>query len=96
MNMTFPTSALEITEGCFKWCEEQHFTHQRNLEIYELSFIAIALVSLGINHLIYNHSDFLKEISGMNEYQISKVYDGTHFLAFMMLVAYIIYMVLLR
>ena len=61
-----------------------------------MAFIVIALVSLVVHHAIYNHSEALKEISGMNDYQLEKIYDATYFLTFIILIIYIIYMVWLR
>ena len=86
----------KITKECFDWCKEQNFIHQSNLEIQDMAFIVIALVSLVIHNLIYNHSEALKEISGMKDYQLEKVYDATYFLTFIMLKTYIIYMVFLK
>ncbi len=61
-----------------------------------MAFIVIALVSLVVHHAIYNHTEALKELSGMNDYQIEKIYDATYFLTFIMLIAYIIYMVFFK
>lgn len=86
----------EITETCFNWCKEQNFIHQSNVQINDLAFIVIALISLTINNLIYNHPETLKQLSGMNDYQLEKAFDATYFLTFIMLITYIIYMVFFK
>ncbi len=87
---------LPITETCFDWCKEQNFIHQSNLEIQEMTFLVIALISMVIHNLIENHAEELMHLSGMNKYQLEKIYDATYFLPFVMLILYIIYMVFLK
>ena len=93
-NITFLKT--EITEGCFKWCKEQNFIHQNNVQINDLALIVIALISLTINNLIYNHSESLQQLSGMSDYQLEAVYDATYFLSFLMMIIYIIYIIFLK
>ena len=92
INITLPAFLeTEITTGCFNWCKEQNFIHQSNVQINDLAFIVIALISLTINNIIYNHPETLKQLTKMDDYELEKVYDLTYFLTFIMLIGYVIY-----
>ena len=39
------TKPVDITGTCWDWCSEQHLINQANLEIKDLSFVVVALVS---------------------------------------------------
>ena len=78
MNITILTR--EVTDECWQWCSEQHFIHQSNIEIYDLTFIVLAVIALIIH--------------GATEDE--KAYEASHFFALLMLIFYIIYMLFLK
>ncbi|KKL45556.1 hypothetical protein LCGC14_2354450 [marine sediment metagenome] len=90
-----PVNANEITQYCIDWCKEQNLIHQQNLEIEEMSFIVIALVSIVVHWTINNHWSYFRS-QGFDEELLEKIYDGTNLLVFVMLIMFLIYMVWLR
>lgn len=95
MTLGVKSSYEPITARCFDWCREQSFIYQQNLEIRELSFIVIALISIVVHWVIDEHfvyfisHDFDKKV-------LEKIHDGTLLLNFMMLILFLIYMMWLR
>lgn len=85
---------LEISNACFNWCKEQHFIHQKNLEIQDLGIVAIALVSLVINHAIYEHSEFIKEKTSLTQEHLEKIFKGTSYLVFILLIMFLVYQII--
>lgn len=85
------SKSYEISKGCFEWCREQNFIHENNLEIFDLTFVVIALISIIVNNLIYNYPEILMNLSGMKEDDLMTVHDATYFLAFIMLILHIVY-----
>lgn len=91
--MVFHT-IVEINQVCFNWCKEQNFVHQRNLEIQDLGMVAVALVSLLINHMIYNHSEFIIEKTEITEDQLEKLHKATSYFAFILLIIFLGYQII--
>ncbi len=85
-----------ITESCFTWCKGQVEIHAKNLEINDLSLIVVALISLLLNNIIYNHSDSIAEKFNLKEGGIEILFDATYITTFLMLIIHIIYMVFFR
>ena len=85
----------EITSTCFNWCKEQSFIHQQNIEIYEMSFIVIALISIVVNRTINSYWNYFKG-QGYDDNLLEKIYDGTLTMIFVMLILFLIYMMWLR
>ena len=89
------TKIIEVTESCFAWCKEQNFIHEKNLEIHEMAFIVIALISIVVYWKIINHWEYFRS-QGNNENFLEKVSTVALTLNFIMLIMFIIYMVFLR
>lgn len=95
MNLTSVIPVSEITAGCVDWCKEQYFVHYNNLEIFEMSFIVIALISLIIHNAVENYIDFFRE-HNVSERYLEMIYEASSLLVFIMLIFFLIYMVWLR
>lgn len=84
------------TNACFEWCKQQNFINENNIQIEELSLVAIALIGLVINKLILDHGDWLVEKTRFTEYPMSeekllKLANAGTFMAFTFLILFLGY-----
>ena len=81
----------DITKGCFDWCQDQSFIHQNNLQINDLTLIALALVSLLVHHIILEFKDKIIEKTGIKVWQLNLIKGATTYFAFWLLIIFLVY-----
>jgi len=93
--MTFH-KAVEVTQYCFNWCKEQNFIHQNNLEIKDLSIVAVALISLVLHSLLYNYHDFIVDKFKLDSDKLNKLYIATSDFSYILLTIFLIYQIVIK
>ena len=85
---------FELTESCFKWCQEQYANHERNLDINDQSFIIIALIAMVLYNIISSNWEKIISNTSIDENKLEKLHEGLHLTAFVMLIANLIYIII--
>lgn len=94
IHLTIPEKAQSLGKACFDWCQEAYVIHDSNLQIQDLYLIVVAVVSLFVNLIIYREYDFLK--IHIEEKILQKIYTSSAYLAFVMSIIFLIYIVVFR
>ena len=83
----------QVSETCWNWCQKQYEINQSNIQIENLGVVGVALISLLINHLIYNHSDFIIKHTKITEKKLEILFMATSYFAFVLLILFLGYFI---
>tara|TARA_R100000501_G_C2569091_1_gene76656 strand:- start:242 stop:532 length:291 start_codon:yes stop_codon:yes gene_type:complete len=81
----------EVTEKCWKWCQEQGAIHQSNIDILNLGIVGIAMTAILFYHLINEYEDELVKRLNADRSQLSLGRESLTYFAFILLALFLFY-----
>jgi len=92
LTLTLIQKTSGITNQCIDWCREAQIIQQNNLVVHELYILVVALASLALHHFIYTYFDWIVKNTDIDENNLQKIYKGSSYFAFFLILIFIIYM----
>lgn len=84
------------SDACWNWCGQAQLAHQQNLAVGDLSLVAVALVALAANHIVYNYSQWIEKKTNLDSEQLETISMAASYFAFMLLAVFLIYITVFK
>ena len=78
------------SDTCWQWCSEQSIIHQNNIQIQNLYIVVVAVISLFLNHVILNYSDWIIKHTEIKQSQLEKLFIATSYFPMVLLLLFLL------